>query len=171
MKTLRLPILLFTLLFIAATVQGQTKYEKYGISFTVPAGWKIADEAKGEGVFTFLCEKKGDDAPSVSFIYLDGPMNIDDMLQSTMVEFDNATMGQGQALHWETPVAGKIGAGSYVTKQVTFTADDGRDTETGIIYSFSLCGKTAIITFTDSDNGHEKNAAAFDAIKNSITCK
>lgn len=171
MKKLRLFTLLFITIGFASNAQAQTKYEKYGISFTVPAGWKISDEEKGEGVFTFLCEKKGNDAPSVSFIYIDGPTNLDDMLQSTMADYDNETMAQGMALNWQTPTSGKIGTGSYVTRQASFSADDGREVENGSIYAFSLCGKTALVVFTDSEKGHEENVAAFDTIKNSFTCK
>lgn len=171
MKTLLSTLLLVSTICIATKAHAQTKYEKYGISFTVPAGWKISEEEKGTGVFTFICEKKGDDGPSVSFVYIDGPTDLNDMLQSTMADYDNETMAQGMALNWQNPVSGKIGAGGYATRQVSFTADDGRSVENGTIYSFSLCGKTALVVFTDSEKGKEENAAAFDTIKNSFTCK
>lgn len=171
MKAVRLFTILFITSLIISKAHGQTKYEKYGISFTVPAGWKITDEEKGTGVFTFLCEKKGDDGPSVSFVYIDGPTGVDDMLKSTMADYDNETMAQGMALNWQNPISGKIGTGGYATRQVSFSADDGRDVENGTIYAFSLCGKTALVVFTDSEQGHEENVAAFDTIKNSFSCK
>jgi hypothetical protein len=83
-------LLLIICSFLFACVESpETQYEKNGISFTVPAGWKITEEENIEGKGYYLsCEKEGlSQSGLVMITFLNDSFPLEDMVESHKTNF------------------------------------------------------------------------------------
>jgi hypothetical protein len=164
-----------TVAFIAAllfttSISAQSKFEQLGLSFTVPAGWEIADLEKGDASVYFSCEKKGGQDEVAAFSIIGMDLDLEDHMKNTIDEYQRTLADMGAKVKWAEMTAGTIGSGLEAQK-VSFVAEDGSGKHDGTIYVFRACNNTVLLILSGPQKDAAANSAAFELMTGSLSCQ
>ena len=165
------------LLFIICGLYGccrkvpETSFEKEGVSFISPEGWKIVDERDIEDSgFYVSCQRKGFGSNGIFMVsWINGMMELDKYIRLYMKEFEKNVLMKAAYVQFGEPVDSVFigipcSMSSYQAKIL------GVKTR-GEIYSFNCSGRTFMLVFQESVDESEKNKAGFEKIRTSFSCR
>ncbi len=148
----------------------ETFFEKDGVSFISPEGWKIMDERniKNSGYYV-SCQRKGFGSNGIFMVsWINGVMELDKYIRLYMKEFERNVLMKAASVQFEEPFD-SVFTGMPCSMSIYRARILGVETR-GEIYSFNCNGRTFMLVFQQSVGESEKNKAGFDTIKNSFSC-
>ena len=165
-----LRFILVSFLFSCHSSQ-ETKFEKSGISFTCPSGWKITDEENlNDAGYYLSCEKEGLNSSGLLTIsWVNDSMALTEMLEIHKAEMEknivlkhsDLTFGNGEDAKFK----------DYNSKSVNFSTTLLGLKSEGMIYCFYANGKTITILRQEAIEDKSDNSEGFKIIENSFLSK
>lgn len=170
MKTLLISL---SVLFLVASCQNQseeTTFDKQGVSFTIPAGWKAVDEEDLGGGYSLSIEKEGMDASGlVTITWIEMEIDLDDWA----TEFKDDMMSS-----WNTAASnasfGAIKDGRYNgirTRSVTYKMSLLGMKHRGVIHLFYEGNKSFALIVQEALEDKADNKEGFETIEKSFKVK
>ena len=93
-KIAALAVILLFCVSCTKTVSPPSTFSKHGVSFSVPAGWKVTDEESfGEGIYYLSVEKAGFDSSGlITILWIPGEMDLTEGIESHREELRSNPM-------------------------------------------------------------------------------
>lgn len=160
--------LILFVFFISSCTENSTNVDIYGLTFTCPAGWKVA-ETEDYGIEKFISiEKKGFTASGlVTISFTEEDISLNEYLQifqESLEERKELKSIVFQAIE-ESYYGKHKGIESSYTFKTFGTAFKGT------LYVFQENGTTVAIIHQEAIEDHNKNLKGFETIKESLTFK
>jgi len=164
---LTLPFLF--LITLPATAQS---FDKQGVSFTVPDGWKITEEEDLNGKGYYLsCEKEGKNASGIVTIrWINDTVSTSNMVDQYINGLrQNFAEKNAKRMLFGTPEPAKVSNFNGVSADFSFSLMDIQ--HRGQIGSFHASGKTFTILMQEATEDIAENKPGFAAIMSSFSCE
>ena len=159
-------------LLTACQPSPEVKFDKMGVRFTCPEGWKITEEEDmGEEGYYLSVEKNGFDASAImSITWVDEEINLADFLLEFQESLKENTIYAHSGLSFEAQIETtfnkRFALASKYSARVLGIAHQGT------IYCFKGGGaRTFAILKQEAIEDRQKNKAGFDTIVESFFCQ
>lgn len=172
MKNLLLVLLPLSLLFsCSAPPSKEAKFEKSGVSFTCPAGWKITEEDSLDGDGYYLaCEKDGLVSSGLfTLTWVNDTVELEEMMKIYQDELKNNVIFKNTNISFSASTDGKYN--NYEAIRSTYNLTLLGDKTEGIMYCFYGNGKTIGLVKQQSLEDDSKNKEGFETIETTFTSK
>lgn len=161
---------LFTLILITLisckSTSPEKPYEKDGISFIAPAGWKITGEEDIEGGAFLHLEKDGfNDSGLVSVSWVYGDLGAKRFMEIQKEELQQNAMLQKLTF---SPIPNAKFNGKEAIG-VSYTFEVLQLPHTGYIYTFDASDRTICVLKQEADEDHDKNKDGFAKFENTFS--
>lgn len=170
MKQARLLLIIVCSLYGCKRSIPEHLFEKDGVSFISPEGWKIVDERNIEDSGYYVsCQRKGFGSNGIFMVsWINGLMELDKYIRLYMKEFERNVLMKTANIQFEEPVD-SVFIGISCSMSTYKAKILGVETR-GEIYSFTCSGRTFMLVFQESADESVKNKNGFEKIKNSFSC-
>ena len=167
MKTLLISLSLLLLISSCQEQSKETQFDKQGVSFTIPAGWKGVDEEDLGSGYSISIEKEGmDESGMVSISWIDLEIELDEWAQVFKDEMRSS---------WNSSVSNSsfsaVKNGRYneiPTRSVTYKATLLGLKHTGTIHVFYEGGKSFGVIIQEAIEDKADNKEGFRLIEKSF---
>ena len=171
MKRIHLLIFIICSLFGCTRKLPETLFEKDGVSFVSPEGWKIIDKKNmQDSGYHVSCQRKGFGSSGIFMVsWLNGMIELDNYIQLYRKEFEKNVLMKTATVQFEEPVDSVFNGipCSLATYQAKILGVKSR----GEIYSFYCGRRTFMLVFQESVDESKKNKMGFEKIKDSFSCR
>lgn len=159
---------LVSLLFFSCKESPETKFEKDGISFTCPAGWKITDqEGFDEQGYYLAIQKDGINASGfISVTWVNGEIDLEEWMNIYKDELSNNFIYKNSNVSFGEPYPETFQDTDCLA--LDFTATILGMKHEGLIRVFYTEDKTVAILNQQAEEDKEKNEPGFEAFENSF---
>ena len=167
MKNLFYPIL-FALIF-SCQASPETKFERDGVAFTCPEGWKITEQETVEDIGYYLTIEKDGLTSSglVIFTWLNTPVDLEDWLTGYQEEMKNQPVYKTAGITFEEAQPGEFAG--FETTRSDYSVDLLGVEHKGSIHLFYGNDKSIAILVQEATEDHDENKAGFRIIEQSFT--
>jgi len=144
-----------------------TIFQKSGVRFTVPQGWKITDEESGEGSFYVACEKTGfGQSGLVTVVCFEETRTLDAVLDQYAGILSKSTLLKASKLHFEKTAPATYGTYKGLARR--YTAKLLGMPHRGTMTAFHAYGLSIVVVEQEAEEDAETNAAGFRALAESF---
>lgn len=170
MKQARLLLIIVCSLYGCNRSIPESLFEKDGVSFISPEGWKIVNERNIENSGYYVsCQRKGFGSNGIFMVsWINGLMELDRYIRLYMKEFERNVLMKAANIQFEEPVD-SVFIGIPCSMSTYKAKILGVETR-GEIYSFNCSGRTFMLVFQESVNESVKNKKGFEKIRKSFSC-
>ncbi|MBC7773921.1 MAG: hypothetical protein H7246_00675 [Phycisphaerae bacterium] len=146
----------------------ETKFEKNGISFTSPTGWKITDDENLDNQGYYLSiEKDGLNSSGLLIItWINDSLDLNEWLEKFIDKLENNIIYKNSNLTFETPASSEFN--TIRSLSVSFDFNISGVKHEGIIHVFYGKDKTIAILKQEAIEDKKKNISGFDTIEQSF---
>lgn len=172
MKTLLSILIPISLLFSCSSPPSkEVKFEKSGISFTCPDGWKITEEDSLDGDGYYLaCEKDGVISSGLfTLTWVNDTVALEEMMTVYQDELKNNVIFKNTNIKFGPSTEGEFN--NYQTLQSSYNLTLLGDKTEGTMYCFYGNGKTIGLVKQQSLEDDSKNKQGFEIIETSFLSK
>lgn len=172
MKNLLIILIPISLLFSCSSAPSiETKFEKSGVSFTCPDGWKITEEdgLDGDGYY-LACEKDGVISSGLfTLTWVNDTVPLEEMMEVYQDELKNNVIFKNTNIKFSPSTEGEFN--NYQTLQSSYNLTLLGDKTEGTMYCFYGNGKTIGLVKQQSLEDDSKNKQGFEIIETSFISK
>lgn len=172
MKNLLFILIPIFLLFSCSSPKSpEAKFEKSGVSFTCPDGWKITEEDSLDGDGYYLaCEKDGVISSGLfTLTWVNDTVALEEMMEVYQDELKNNVIFKNTNIEFSPSTEGEFN--NYQTLQSTYNLTLLGDKTEGTMHCFYGNGKTIGLVKQQSLEDDSKNKEGFKIIENTFLSK
>lgn len=172
MKNLLFILVPLTLLFSCSSPSSpEARFDRSGVSFTCPAGWKITEEDSLDGDGYYLaCEKDGVISSGLfTLTWVNDTVALEEMMEIYQDELKNNVIFKNTNIQFSPSTEGKFN--NYDALVSTYGLTLLGDKTEGTMYCFYGNGKTIGLVNQQSLEDDSKNKKGFEIIETTFTSK
>ncbi len=168
-KNIVLTVLVFTLFGGCTHNIPETLFEKDGVSFISPAGWKVSGERiLDKSGYYVSTQRKGYSSSGIFILtWVNGKIDPSVYIESYRNEFEKNLLMRATKVQFSNPADTFFKSNPCV--KITYTSDIMGVATRGEIYSFEIVDKTFMLVFQETVDESEKNKTGFEKIKKSFS--
>ena len=163
--------ILFSVLVVCCkqSVSPKFEFDKDGVSFSGPAGWKISDEENFDNMGYYLSiEKDGFDSSGlITITWVNDSLELQDYIKMYQDELRNNPIYTSSNLNFEPIILNKYN--TIDSKSSSYTMSLLGVKHEGIIHSFYGKNKSIILLEQEAIEDRAENESGFDQIETSFS--
>lgn len=168
MKNILFTVLIFIVL-TGCVESSETKFEKDGVTFTCPAGWKIVDEEAMDNKGYFISIEKDGFSSSGLFTmtYFYDSLDLPNFIEVYKDGFTEQFIYKNSNLSFEAPVRDEFNKYSSISSKYTVSILNVE--HQGLIHVLHGNNKTIALIIQEAVEDKDNNRLGFDSIEQSFT--